>query len=154
MPLDGKYLTVFTDASFDHTTRAYGWAAWMKFDTTTERIHGAGYTETSTQAEYLALQNAIAFLCRHPACLGRVVVLQSDCVGAIGKAEPLLERLREYGAAGAYFKHVKGHSGTDNRRSAVNTWCDRMARQEMRAQRREHHREQRQQRRYAQPLEA
>ena len=154
MPLDGKFVTVFTDASFDHTTRAYGWAAWMKFDGTTERLHGAGYTETSTEAEYLALLNAVGFLCRHPARLGRVVVLQSDCVGAIDKAQPLLDRLREYGAAGAYFKHVKGHSGTDNPRSAVNTWCDRTARKEMRAFRRAHFHDLRRQRRAAATMEA
>lgn len=138
---EGRYVTVFADASFDHNTGVFGWAAWVKYGTEPVplRLHGSGYTETSGTAEYEALRLAVEALCRKSIITDRIVVLQSDCTGAIGKADALLRQLEAGGAIDAYFKHVKGHSGTDNPRSAVNAWCDRIAKKEMRARRAMHH---------------
>lgn len=149
---DDRYITVFADASFDHNTGVFGWAAWVKYgkEPVPMRLHGDGYTETSSTAEYEALRRVVVSLCALPIVKGRIVVLQSDCTGAIGKADSLLQMLQEAGATNAYFKHVRGHSGTSNPRSAVNDWCDRVARREMRAARSEHHRKIRREKRAAQ----
>lgn len=149
---DGRYITVFADASFDHNTGVFGWAAWVKHgeEPAPMRLHGDGFTETSSTAEYEALRHVVESLCTMPIVKGRIVVLQSDCTWAISKSDGLLKQLKDAGATNAYFKHVKGHSGTSNPRSAVNDWCDRVARREMRAARSEHHRNIRREKRAAQ----
>jgi ribonuclease HI len=151
----GRYTTVFADASFDHDTGIFGWAAWVKSgnDPSPVRLHGSGYTATSSMAEYEALVHVVDVLCANDAVHGKIVVLQSDSTAAIGRAGGLLQRLQNAGAHNAYFKHVKGHSGTGNPRSAVNDWCDRVARREMRARRKEHYRALRAERRRAQATE-
>ena len=95
----------------------------------------------SNQAETEALRAAIAFVSKHlgEKLKGKRVVVQSDCVGALAAIKPELDGLRRQGAAAAYTKHVKGHQGHKTARNSVNTLCDRLARQEMKAHRKAVH---------------
>lgn len=126
----GKFITLFTDASYCPETRAWGWAAWIKYGAPAEtlRLSGGGFCcQGSAQAELLALKQGIEAVASQVPVQGKVVVIQSDCVSALERI--CVELLA--GALGVRKKHVKGHQGVKCPRSAVNTWTDRAAREEM-----------------------
>lgn len=81
---------------------------------------------------------------------GDDILVQSDCMGAIvvfqnalkdkhddhmRQAHQALWGMAEKYQLGVVFKHVKGHTGTQDRRSKSNRHCDIAARQAMRAAR-------------------
>lgn len=128
----GKFITLFTDASYCPNTRAWGWAAWIKYGAPAEtlRLSGGGSgCQGSNQAELLALQHGIEAVADKVPVEGKVVVVQSDCIGALESIG--VNPLTLAGALGVRKKHVKGHQGVKCPRSAVNTWTDRAAREEM-----------------------
>lgn len=128
----GKFVTIFTDASFCPDTRAWGWAAWIKYGVPAEtlRLSGGGkHCQGSNQAELLALQHGIEAIADQVPVKGKIVVVQSDCVGALSTVCD--KALFNAGASFVRRKHVKGHQGVKCPRSAVNTWTDRAAREEM-----------------------
>lgn len=133
----GKYVTVFSDASFCPDTRTFGFAFWIKYGrpAVTVRASGGGYDmANSTEAEYQGILFALAFIEENGIPIaGKTVVVQCDCLAALGRlreAQPLPS------ADLVKVKHVRGHNGYRNARSAVNTWCDKRAYAEM-AKRRE-----------------
>ena len=145
----GRYITLFADASYCPDTRAYGYGWWVKYGAPaqTRTGHGGGlFIENSTHAEVHALEAGLTFILGELDLTQRIVVVQSDCTGALAKIEAAdwFGRLHALGAANAYTKHVHGHRGTLSPRHAVNTGCDRAARRCMRHFRREQlkHREQ------------
>lgn len=130
------FITVFADASHCPNTKACGWAAWIKYGhpATTQRLQGRqADIGTSNLAELLALQSAIDYIERHIPFHDKILVIQSDCQGALNKLEDRVERLKRHGARHVKLKWVKGHNGRKDSRSAVNSWCDEAARGEMRA---------------------
>lgn len=130
------FITVFADASHCPDTKACGWAAWIKYGhpAKTERLQGRqANVGTSNMAELLALESAIDFIERHIAYRHKVLVLQSDCKGALDKLASRVDVLKDNGAKHVKLKWVKGHNGRKDPRSAVNTWCDEAARGEMRS---------------------
>lgn len=134
-----SYVTVFADASYCPQTGAYGWCFWVKFGSPAQtKVHhgGGAYVLNSLMAEVEALLKALEFVESIPLD-GKIVVLQSDCTGALNfpRVKSLMEKLVQLGAKRAYVKHVKGHQGTKDPRSAVNTMCDRNARNQMRKHR-------------------
>ena len=152
-------VTIFTDASFDHRTQAAGWSAWIKFGPLpdqTRRYFGPvkAQCHDSHAAELAAIANAV-FLAHRGLKLSGAdrVIVQSDCQTAIdlaqGKDNALLRRkairrmvksIRDTVASGGFaieLRHVKGHRGAADRRAAVNSWCDKTAREAMRQQRAE-----------------
>lgn len=131
----GLYITLVADASFDHGTKAYGWCYWIKYGTTPTTIvkSGGGIgMKNSNEAEIEALlQGLTAIQGLGDAFHKKYVVVQSDCTGALTRVEEKLRELVSLGASKAYTKHVKGHQGNITPRNAVNTLCDRKAKQEM-----------------------
>lgn len=127
-----KFVTLFTDASFCPRTRAWGWAAWVKYGAPAEtlRLSGGGkHCQGSNQAEFLALKYGIQAVATQVPVEGKVIVVQSDCVSALERIG--INPLTEAGAVAVRKKHVKGHQGLKCPRSAVNTWADHEAKQEM-----------------------
>lgn len=128
----GLYVTIFADASRCHETGAYGWAAWVKHGhpAQTLRVSGGGQgLATSNEAELHALNQAVQACKRAGVDMtDKIVVIQSDCTGAIDK----FKRNQIPEARDVKLKHVRGHQGMKTPRGAVNTWCDRSARREMR----------------------
>lgn len=132
----GKYITLFADASHCPHTKAYGWCFWAKFGDPAQTVveSGGGWRmKNSTYAEAEAILQALKFAATIP-LLGRIVVLQSDCISALEceRVQRPLKELIQLGARDAYHKHVKGHEGNKTSRSAVNSLCDRNARAKMR----------------------
>lgn len=146
-----NYITVFTDGSYCPHTKSGGWAYWIKFGRG-EVIRESGHLngapnptvlemEAVKQALYRIVNNAPESLIRNQpeAVIGSVVIVQTDCV-------PVIHAVKKTGAGKAFlrthtflrgidFRHVKGHRGTEDRRAAVNTWCDKAAGEQMREQR-------------------
>jgi len=147
-----KYLTVFSDASF-HQTGAAGYAYYVRdADTIVKDSHKLPWrSRTSTEVELFAMCHAIIVAIDsldHQS--GDEVVAQTDCTHVIEGFDPsrnfLLEfernmrdsTLRALGNAGLSlrFKHVKAHTGNEDKRSHVNRFCDTMARSKQRHARR------------------
>lgn len=139
-----KCLTVFSDASFDRSGAA-GYAFFVRDEETiikrafTLRWKAGRSTEVELFAMCHAILHAIDNLSHQP---GDVIVAQSDCTHVLHcfKSQTTNEALSVLGAVGVAglslrFKHVKAHTGTEDRRSYVNRWCDIQARREMRKQR-------------------
>lgn len=148
-----QIVTVFTDASFCHKTKAAGFAVWIKTAAVTLRHAGAFKIAIASagEAETAALGNGIcAAMTRLDLQEGDMIVAASDCLHAIsiieGRAKkPGTEMLKvrehvrkEVAARGVNLrlKHVKAHQGKEaGPRHAVNEWCDGAAKAVMRKRR-------------------
>lgn len=130
-----QFLTMFADASHCPNTLATGWAVWMKYGTpaTTERLSGAlTDVKDSHAAEIIALQEGLTFIEERIDVTGQIVVIESDCKGALNHIDARAMALMERGARHVKLKWVKGHQGVKCARSSVNTWCDKKAKSHMR----------------------
>lgn len=130
-----QFVTVFCDASHCPRTLATGWAVWMKYGrpAKTERLSGAlRDVRSSHYAELHALEQALTFLEDRMTLTGQIVVIESDCKGALAEVQERAMKLTARGAKFVKLKWVKGHQGVKCARSAVNTWCDTEAKQHMR----------------------
>lgn len=134
----GKYITVFADASHCPYTRAWGYGFWAKWGIPAKSAYRSGGGQdcpNATVAESQALEAALRWILEEVTpreARGKILVVQSDCTGALAKLGPLLKHLKKtLKLEKAYSKHVKGHQGFGNARSAVNEICDQKARKEM-----------------------
>lgn len=132
----GLYITLFADASYCSTTKAYGWCWWIKYGSPPQTkigVGGGANMQGSHLAEVEALRAGMAFLYNHllDEIQEKRIVIQSDCTGALEAIKPDLNYLQHKGADMAYTKHVKGHRGHSTARSSVNTLCDRKAKEQM-----------------------
>lgn len=138
-------LTLFTDAGQCPDTKAGSYAAWAKFNGRTMRKSGIlkGDCIRSDVAEVRALANGIylALKCFSPPP-GSVIVAQCDCETALRgmmglaytkkpkkhedvcEAIAMAQKMIQDAGVSVRYKHVKGHQGTLDKRSAVNSWCD------------------------------
>lgn len=123
------YVTIITDASYFHETGAAGYAVWMKYGEKSTVTRKAGYflSKGSNQAEQKALEIGVETAINMDIVKGKVVVIQSDCTGALDNLD--LSELRKL-AKFVKIKHVKGHQGHATPRNSVNTWCDHKAREQ------------------------
>lgn len=133
----GQYVTIFTDASFCPQTKVFGWAVWIKYGHPARNIKrsGGGTCKGPTYAEYIALKNALKTLGQFDIpTMGKIVIFQSDCLAALNKFQ---RRDHKIACLNVVYRHVKAHTGNDDRRSIVNDLCDRQAKLEMRKRRHE-----------------
>ena len=145
-----KTITINTDASFCSKTGVGGYAFWIKSDLFTLKEFGAFNQSclNSTDAELKCIINAVARLVSNKDVnFSYVLVINTDSKGAISwmrnpkneVAKIFQFYLKELNAKGylktVAYKHVKGHTNVNDSRSFVNRWCDEMAGQEMRKQR-------------------
>lgn len=140
----GKCITLFTDAGFCPNTNIGTWAAWAKFDNNqTMRFSGVlkGFVHNSDVAELRAMANgihcAVSFF-KPPQ--GTIMIVQCDCQNAIGaiigtayknktneQIKDALKTIKETqirNKLSIRCRHVGSHKGYRDKRSAVNTWCD------------------------------
>lgn len=130
-----QFITVFCDASHCPKTLAGGWAVWMKHGVpaTTQRLSGALFSvKNSHLAEIIALERALDYLESKIALNDQIVVIESDCDGALKSIEKRAMALKSRGVKYVKLKWVKGHQGVKCARSSVNTWCDKEAKRHMR----------------------
>lgn len=131
--------TVIVDASYCQSSRAAGWAGWIRVDGINDAIRlSAGIARplvnSSTDAEVRAACFGAAAAIERGATH---VLLQSDCQTVCTLNHHVW---RGFAALhpGVIFeaRHVKGHTADPAARSWVNRWCDTNAKREMRAKRR------------------
>jgi ribonuclease HI len=145
-----KYITIFADASHCQHSKAAGIAVWAR---DVDKFYHVSQPLTftlpgSVQAEMLALGTGILSVIRefdHQP--GDRLSIQSDCKNALDLFAPVMECKKLYPFASSLRervleaveqaglvlcpKHVKGHQGNRDARSAINTWCDKQARAQM-----------------------
>lgn len=129
------YITVFADASYCSKTNAAGYAFWIKCSQGTFRKSLSFITNNSTEAEKRGLDDAVLYVINNINFTGKIMVLQCDNISALNRID-VNYLVKELGFKKITLKHVKGHQGLKNPRSAVNTWCDREAGIKMRELRR------------------
>ena len=127
-----KFITIFTDASYDYSIKAAGWAGWIKHGHPAETIRLSGKLfdiQNINIAEKYAIELSIKELIeRNITVKDKIIVIQSDSEYALSKVD--ISGLKD--ALRVNLKHVKGHQGKKCVRSAVNTWCDKEARRILR----------------------
>lgn len=154
---DIENLTVFSDASFCHKSKAGGGAYWAKGESTkaSESFVLVGALQ-SHDSEVMAACEAILRLADNPAmskllekgpktrlvlvvdCLTVKQVLEGSNPPLCPAAKSLVDRvrtLRENMRFWLKVNHVKAHSGQGSPRKWVNSWCDRSARARMKGMR-------------------
>lgn len=139
-------VTLFTDAGACPFTRKATWAAWCKSERGVSRAGGILKNDGSNIniAEASAAVNGIYHaLSSGVARKGDTFIIQTDNdhvpvllerpIASHHKRKKEREAIRKaYNDVIAKhnircrFKHVKGHNGTKDKRSAVNTWCDKV----------------------------
>lgn len=141
-------VTIFTDAGLCPETKCASWAAWCKSERGVSRAGGVLRDPQmfSTMAESAAAINGIHHaLASGIARSGDTLLVQTDNDGVMRflihpikahyKEKDRRKKMRDaYGSLvsrydiSVRFRHVKGHQGSKDRRSAVNSWCDRVCR--------------------------
>lgn len=126
------YVTIFSDASYCHQTGAAGYAGWVKYGSSgkTLKVSDCFRSKSSEEAETYGIYETIReALDKGVIIKGKNIIIQCDCIGALNKLD--LTVLLDKKPSRVKLKHVKGHSGTGNPRSAVNNWCDKEAKSQM-----------------------
>lgn len=131
--------TIITDASWCPKTKAGGWAVWISADGWKHRASGQfkAPPDDNNVAEVLAAINGLALAYRRGA---RMLLIQSDSVAVAtalkrGKWGMKPARDLHFPSCRIEFRHVKGHTRTQDARSYVNRWCDEQARLHMKEMR-------------------
>lgn len=129
-----KYITVNTDAGLKGDIGAY--AFYIRDDDRTRTGSGKfkKTPENSTDAEIMAIINALHFLIDKYDFTGvDEIVVNTDCTAAIhhlktGSLKPNLSsiyvEIKNKITCKLKFKHVKGHTSGKKPRNWVNNWCD------------------------------
>ena len=149
-------VTVFADASHCPETKAAGYGCFVKSSRIShdDRDYFSGPIKTKVEdnvcAEMMACVNGVFHAIKSGKLRsGDHVLLQCDCISALriltensqcntkSKREAvihlkMLMRIHNFTLG---FRHVKGHSGIQDARSAVNRQCDKLAREHMQAMR-------------------
>lgn len=148
-------VTINTDASFCHQTKATGYAFWIVCDR--GKILKSGNLKgavTPLECEMKCLANALHILEKSEYNDGGIskIYINSDCKNMfkrislnttcqLGKhifqSISRIKKLRKDQTFKKFYelRHVKAHNGTKDARSYVNDWCDREAGKWMRLQR-------------------
>lgn len=138
-----KYITINTDASYNHWKNVGGWAIWIAAPT--YRIKMSGVFEksqpaTSFLAEAYALANALYILQQKEKNNNRfTLVINTDCKGLITniqsakKPKEIVRHIRKQLEPYNYtMRHIKAHTrNLSTPRSYINNWCDQQAKLEV-----------------------
>lgn len=147
-------VTVMSDASFCHTTKASGWGIWIRSD---RGIYEAGgkfknQPESATEAEAMALSIAVFAAFRQGiAEPGDRLIVQTDCMqnihaydGAKRRRSKLILDTVKYTKdliaekkCTFEIRHVRAHDPKAGKRNYINDVCDKLAKKAMRKIQRE-----------------
>lgn len=139
-------VTLFTDAGLCPETHSSSWAAWCKSERGVSRSGGITKTKmpNSNAAESAAAVNGVYHaIASGIARRGDTILIQTDNsnvqnfltmpIKSHYKAKAERRQMQEVFASIrskheiiVRFRHVKGHNGTKDKRSAINTWCDKV----------------------------
>ncbi len=142
--------TIIVDASFCHQTGAAGYGVWVACDRGSKPFKGPlPVPGSSSTAETMAIANALWHAIKEGLVIQDCkVLIQTDCAHAIRVYEEhnwnneketsaykwMLDVVKRHNLV-INFRHVKGHSGTQDRRSNAQKYCDERAKEAMRSER-------------------
>jgi len=139
--------TINTDASYSKLTKQATFAFWIKTDMYTIKRSGVikSLCDTSTEAELKCIINAIYTISEQTGITE--IILNTDSLNSIHILTKDIKNIRKYRLhwGDKYLKmvesiiknikidyrHVKAHNDTDSRRTYVNDWCDKAAKEQM-----------------------
>lgn len=145
-----KYITINTDASHHPERKVGGYAFWIRSDHF--KLTGFGAFKSKnirccTVCEIMAIGNALQVLLKEKELpTTEFLIINTDSLNAIKYIQErrcdttrLVYKLwktviHRTKSKNNEFRHVKAHTGKQNRRSLVNDWCDKMAKEQMRKQ--------------------
>lgn len=130
-----KFCTVVTDASWCPNQNVAGWAVWLVCNGERHKQYGAfkGIIRKPHEAEMKAIINGIYIASKIFEPQHYHVV--TDCTGAIHKLsfdadwKKVMNKILESNSI--TFAHVKAHSSNKDKRSYVNSWCYKHAKEAM-----------------------
>ncbi len=136
-----KNITINTDAGFYPHDKVGSWACWIVSDGLL--LKGSGIfkepCKNATDAEIKAMVNAVSILLKSNFDFTGVrnIIFNRDNINAVGghngsppqaKLSRLILQLKrkcgDHHYPAVEYRHVKGHSGKNDKRSYVNDWCD------------------------------
>lgn len=140
-------ITINTDASFNHRHQVSGYCYYIKSNYFT--ISAAGQFKNvqpkcSSEAELMCIGNALYILLKKDIPAVDFIVINSDSKIALSRIKTgktkighqvfkILSRLkRKLKTKDVRLKHVKAHSGFQDKRSWANEYCDKNAKMQMR----------------------
>lgn len=142
-------VTINTDASFYYNEKAGGFAFWISTDVGRYKVSGALFNvKNSHDAELKAIGNALAFLKKANLPDVHKIIVNTDCKFAINSIKShggnkvatsihnFIKDIRRYykkhhGKWDDFidFRYVAAHTGENDKRSFVNEWCDKEAKE-------------------------
>jgi ribonuclease HI len=140
-------ITINTDASFHPRYKVGGYAFYIVCDLFKIKKSGKFKKELtgSMDAEMMSIGNALhTLLYQKGAPKSKYLIINTDCqyaITAIKKQSTPLGKeiykiwnkvILKVGSTNNEIRHVKAHSGVDDKRSKVNEWCDTEAKKWMR----------------------
>lgn len=134
-PVDGEFVTMFTDASHCPHTNAWGIGIWIRYNQLPPleiSFGGLGPYDNAFHVECQGIKYAVEYLIKNYDINGMIIVIQCDNIGALDKVIPNAKRkLKNAGAKHIKAKHVKAHTNNQTNRTTVNAIVDRLARAQM-----------------------
>lgn len=149
-------LTLCTDASFSHKHQIGTYAYWMVCEGQRLKWSGPlkGVVHDSTEAEMMCILKALKRIQMDPLLSLKVkeILVNTDSLNSIWILTGNVKKMAKYRLPKPYhaelakifrhmrglmgnvqvkFRHVKAHSGVDDKRSYVNEWCDQRCKQEI-----------------------
>lgn len=139
-------ITLNTDASFHPDWKVGGYAFYFRHETIFVRYSGVfkGQLDDSTEAEMKCIANGLAAMLRVELPKVDWFIINTDSKASMAKIKhgsddlsKLVRKLRadvigKLRSTNNRIRHVKAHSNIKDKRSWVNDWCDRKAKEEMR----------------------
>lgn len=134
-PIDGEFITIFTDGSHCPHTLAWGVGIWIRYKNLPpfELSHGGiGEYDNAFHVECHGIKYACDYVISEYDLTDTIVVIQCDNIGALNKVLPNCQRkLKKAGCKFVKGKHVKAHTDSTSKRSTVNDIVDKLARKQM-----------------------
>lgn len=133
--------TIITDASWNPSNKAAGWACWIRYDDQQLVQFSAAFKSlmiSAGRAEYCAVINSIAMAIKSSQRPLTNILVQTDCMDVVmtikRKGRALIEQeLPGWVIPEITIRHVKGHVRNPQKTNHwCNNWCDKEAKKKMR----------------------
>jgi hypothetical protein len=134
-PVNGEFVTIFTDGSHCPHTNAWGVGIWIRYHKEPPMeasLGGLGEYTNAFDVECHGIKFACDFVIATYDITNMIIIVQCDNIGALNKVIPnCIRKLKNAGAKFVKAKHVKAHTSNTSNRTTVNGIVDKLARAQM-----------------------
>lgn len=133
--------TIITDASWNPSNKAAGWACWIRYDDQQLIRFAAEFKSpmiSAGRAEYCAVINSIALAIKSAKTELTSILVQTDCMDVVMTVKRkgrslIMQELPTLTVPDILIRHVKGHVRNPKKVNHwCNNWCDAEAKKKMR----------------------